>query len=83
LKTFANNEILNQCIFESSRLEIDLSKKDKYLLNTYEIIRRENIEKIIKQLRLKETIAIQERNRKKAEQIEHEIIRLKKLQTEK
>jgi DNA primase len=83
LKTFANNEILNQCIFESSRLEIDLSKKDKYLLNTYEIIRRGNIEKIIKQLRLKETIAIQERNRKKAEQIEHEIIRLKKLQTEK
>ncbi len=83
LKTFSNNELLNQAIFESSRFDIDISKKDKYLLNTYENIKKENIEKIIKQLRLKETIAIQERNRKKAEQIEHEILRLKKLQAEK
>ncbi len=83
LKAFPNSEILNQTIFESSRLDIDISKKDKYLLNTYEIIKKENIEKIIKQLRVKETIAIEERNNKKAVQIEHEIIRLKKLQTEK
>ncbi len=82
-KTFSNNELLNQAIFESSRLDIDISKKDKYLLNTYENIKKENIEKIIKQLRIKENIAIQEKNKSKAEQIEHEILRLKKLQTEK
>ncbi len=82
LKTFSNSELLNQSIFESSRLDIDITKKDKYLSNSYKIIKKENIEKIIKQLRVKETIAIQEKNRKKAEQIEHEIIRLKKLQAE-
>ena len=83
IKTFQNNEILTQSVFESSRLSIESSKKEKYLTNTYEIIKKENIEKIIKQLRVKEVIAIKEKNKEKAEQIEGDIIRLKRLQTEK
>ncbi len=83
LKAYPNNEFLNQAIFESSRIEIDLNKKEKYLLNTYDIIKKENIEKIIKQLRIKEKIAIGEKNRAKVEQIEGEVLRLKILQDKK
>ncbi len=80
LKAFNNSDCLNQAIFESSRLKIDISKKDKYLLNTYKNIKNENIEKIIRQLRIKEKAAIEDKNTGKAEQIETNIARLKKLQ---
>ncbi len=83
LENFSDSESLKQAIFESSRLEIDSEKQEKYILNTYNIIKKENIEKIIRQLRVKENIAIQEKHEKKAEQIEYDILRLKKLQAEK
>ncbi len=83
LKTFGDCEILNQAIFESSRLDIDISKKEKYILNTYGIIKNENIERMIKKLRIKEKVALEEQNREKAEQIEYDIIRLKKMMNEK
>ncbi len=82
LENFSDSESLKQAIFENSRLEIDTEKKEKYILDTYKNIKKENIEKIIRQLRVKESMAIQEKNKKKAEQIEHDILRLKKLQTE-
>jgi DNA primase len=82
LKMFKENEILKQSIFESSRHDIESEKKEKYILNTYNIIRKDNVGKIIKQLRLKESKAIEEKDREKAEKIESEIIRLKKLQAE-
>lgn len=82
-KNFKNNESLNQAIFESSRLDIDVAKKNKYLLNTYRNIKNKNIEKIIKQLRIKEKILLEGKEKKKAEKIEYEIVRLKKLQGEK
>lgn len=82
-KNFKNTESLNQAIFESSRLDIELGKKEKYLLDTYKNIKKENIEKIIKQLRIKEKILLESKEREKAEKIEYEIIRLKKLQSEK
>jgi DNA primase len=78
-KAFSDSDILNLAIFESSRFDIDFSRRDKYLVSSYETIKKENIEKIIKQLRIKEKIAIEERNLEKVEQIENEITRLKKL----
>lgn len=75
-------ETITEAIFESSRLDFEPSKRDKYLLDTYKNIKRESIETVINRLKVKQRIASVNRDSKEEQNIFQEIIRLKKLQTD-
>ena len=79
LEKYPNSENLKKGILEASGLNIDTSKKEKYILNTFSIIKKQNIEKIIQKLKFKEIIAIEKAEDDKIAKIEEEIVRLKKI----
>jgi DNA primase len=82
LEIFPKSQSLQKAILESGGIEIEKAKKDKYILNTYSIIKKNNIEKLIQKLKIKERIAIGKNEEEKIDKIETEITRLKKLMNE-
>ncbi len=79
LEEFSHKIDLKKAIVEATGLNIPSPKKEKYILNTFSIIKKQNIEKMIHKLKIKEKIAIEKGEDDRIDKIEGEIVRLKKL----